>query len=894
MGKRLGFVGIVTLIALYLSAPTIIYFSIPKADRGDATKVADAIPDWLPESYLVKLGLDLQGGVQLVLGVNTEGAIENKLSRIGTEASRWASDQGMAVKTAYVVKGEGVLRIELDPATTEESFREKFALEYVGLEVRQVKDQTIDYGFSSDEMTRIRQSALDQAVRVVRNRVDKWGVAEPLISRRADGSILVQLPGFSDPDKAKELLGRTAQLQFKMVDEAFAGFDSLPVKLPDGVSTEALGQQISYVSENKEQLIELLKPFVPQDRELLFEEEEIAGGRKIRYRSYVLFAATELGGEDILDSSVRSDTRSLESGPVVHMQFTGQGGKRFSDLTGANVGNRLAIVLDQVVVSAPNIQTRIDGGAGTITLGQGDYNTKFEEASQLSLILKSGALPATIEVLEERQVGATLGPELAQQGVYAILVGLLLVLVFLVAYYRRPGAVACIALTLNGLYMLAMMAAFGFALSLPGIAGFILTLGMAVDANVLINERIRQELREGKNARKAVGLGFDKVFWTIVDANITTLIAAVVLLETSSSGPIRGFAVTLIIGLSVSIFTALYCTKIFFDVALRNMSSDSEIRKWCGGESALKSKVFNFDFMGLKNITAIFGLVSILAVVGVISTRGLNWAVDFAGGTEVEVAFAKDVDPSVVRGIVEKAGVADATLQALEGGSQKYLIRFDKDDSAGDAKLHSAKVTDLLRSELKDSSPDILRVDFVGPQVGKELRVQGALSLLWAVLGIFIYIGLRFDMRFGPGAVAKMIQDVFMVLGFYAFFWRSFDLTAVAALLTVIGYSVNDVIVIYDRIRENLLMFPKRALRDNINTSLNETLGRSINTSLSTIISLIGVLIFGTAQIWNFAAAMVIGVCAATFSSTFLASSMVLWFEDWKKFQASKAKKSRA
>lgn len=887
MFKRLSFVGVVTLVAMYLSAPTMIYFTIPKDQRNDTAKVDAAIPSWLPKQFLVKLGLDLQGGVQLVLGVNTEEAIDNKLNRMGTEAARWAENEKISVKTAYAIKGQEKLRVEFNEGADIEKFREGFLKEYFGLEVVKSEASALVLAYTGEETARIRQSALEQAVRVVRNRVDKWGVAEPLISRRADGSILVQLPGFSDPNKARELLGRTAQLQFKMVDEKFTGFDALMVSLPDGITTEGGGQyQTNFVSENKEQLETFLKPHVPQGRELFLEENDIGGGSKIQYRSYVLMAATELGGEDVVDAAVVTDGQDFRQRPVVRMNLTGTGGKRFGDLTGAHIGERLAIILDGVVVSAPTIQSRIDGGVATITQGTGDVQKQYEEANQLSLVLKSGALPATIVVLEERQVGATLGPELAQQGVYAILLGLLLVLVFLVAYYRNPGVLACIALTLNGLYMLGLMSTFGFALSLPGIAGFILTLGMAVDANVLINERIRQELREGKNARKAVNLGFDKVFWTIIDANITTLIAALVLLETSSSGPIRGFAVTLIIGLSVSIFTALYCTKVFFDLALRNKSSDAEIRQWCGGNAVLKSKVFNFDFMSLSRVTTGVGVVVILAVIGFVATKGLNWSVDFAGGTEVEVAFAKPIDSGKIREVVEKSGISDATLQALEGGSTKYLIRFDKDNSASDSKTHSSKVTEIIKSGLQDFGPDILRVDFVGPQVGSELRTQGALSLLWAVIGIFIYIGLRFDMRFGPGAVAKMIQDVFFVLAFYAFFWRSFDLTSIAALLTVIGYSVNDVIVIYDRIRENLSMFPKRKLRDNINISLNETLGRSINTSVSTMISLIGILVFGTAQIWNFAAAMVVGVVAATFTSTFLASSMVLWFEQWKQRKA--------
>ena len=308
-----------------------------------------------------------------------------------------------------------------------------------------------------------------------------------------------------------------------------------------------------------------LEEFVPEDRLLLFEEEKLANG-KSRWSSIVVNAATEITGDDVMDASV-GQGGGLDTQPQVALRFTGAGGKRFGDVTGKNIGKQMAIVLDDVVVSAPTIQSKITGGSASITLGGNrSFQEVYDEANQLSLVLKSGSVPATITVLEERQVGATLGPELADQGVKGILVGLAAVLFFMVVYYRRPGLLACVVLTLNGLFLLAVMAGFGFSLTLPGIAGFILTLGMAVDANVLINERVRQELRKGRNAKNAVEQGFAKVFWTIIDANVTTLIAAVVLLETNSSGPIRGFAVTLMIGLLISMFTSLYVTRTFFQV----------------------------------------------------------------------------------------------------------------------------------------------------------------------------------------------------------------------------------------------------------------------------------------------------------------------------------------
>ncbi|MDA9951152.1 protein translocase subunit SecD [Oligoflexaceae bacterium] len=887
---RILFVLALTVLGLYTVAPTFIYFSQPVEIRQDSEKFAEKVPEWLPSSY-VRLGLDLQGGVQLVLGVNTDEAIDNKISRIGTELKRWSDDNKKGVLKAFNIKGKKLLRVEVADGTDVGQFKVEFKDEFVGFTGIATDGNVLDFVYSDDQLKRIKESSLKQAERVIRSRIDKWGVTEPLVARRQDGSVLVQLPGFKDPSKAKDLLGRTAQLQFKIVDDKFTGLSDAKTNLPEGVTVDDSYTTPQFTSENKQAIVDHLKGKIPEGHELLFERIELSAGKKYQFRSFLVFSSVEISGEDVLEAYVTVDGNSLNQSPAVGLQFTGPGGKRFGDVTGANINNRMAIILDDEIVSAPNIQQKISGGNAQITLGQGNYQVLQEEAQELALILKSGALPARIEVLEERQVGATLGPELARQGILATGLGLVLVLVFMLVYYRRPGSVACAALVLNGLFLLALMTAFGFALTLPGIAGFILTLGMAVDANVLINERIRQEVYQGKNARKAVDNAFDKVFWTIVDANVTTLIAALVLLQTNSSGPIRGFAVTLMLGLVVSMFTSLFCTKLFFNVILQGCHSDGQVRNWLGAKNVNGLKVFNFNFLKHGKLVTVIGVLVVLGVIGSTATRGINWAVDFVGGTEIEVQFAKDVEPKQIRYVATEAGIKNVVMQALEGGKDRYLLRFEKSDDTSSTKEDMQRIEDFrsrVASEMAEYSPNILKVDFVGPQIGKELQTQGALSLFYAILCVFAYILLRFDMRFGPGAVLKMFQDVFIILGFYAFFWRSFDLTSVAALLTVVGYSVNDTIVIYDRIRENLVLFPKRKLADNINFSLNECLSRTINTSVTTIVALIGILIFGTSQIWNFAAAMVIGVIAATITSNFMASSFVLWFEMWRKNQATK------
>ncbi|RYZ55709.1 MAG: protein translocase subunit SecD, partial [Proteobacteria bacterium] len=854
---RLSLVLLLTLGALYYLSPTFIYFSMPKDQRNDQAALDKAIPSWMPKKH-IKLGLDLQGGVQLVLGVDTQVAIDNKLSRLGTEISRTLNDPKKQIAEAYAVKGQQTLRFVLEDGVDEAAFREAVRKDHPELERSGGSGKTVDMKFADGQVKRIREASLEQAEIVVRSRIDKWGVAEPSINRRADGSIMVQLPGFKDPERARELLGRTAQLKFKLLDEEFKGFNTLAGKLPPGAVIEPRGNSgaTAISGEDKAALIEATKGIIPEGRELLFEETKIANGTKTRYTGMVIKSSTELAGEDIADASVTYDPNALTHKPVVSIKFTGMGGKRFGDITGGNIGKRMAIVLDEVVVSDPVIQTRIAGGSAQISMNNSKTQPEVEaEATSLALILRSGALPAPITVLEERQVGASLGPELANQGVLSVLIGLVFVLLFIIWYYKRPGLLSCIALILNAIFLLALMASFGFSLTLPGFAGFILTLGMAVDANVLINERILDELAEGRPPLKALENGFGRVFWTIIDSNVTTLIAAFVLLETSSSGPVKGFAITLILGLIVSLFTALSVTRWLFSYVISRAKSDKQVKAWLGWSNVEKSANASkrrFDFMKYGNAVSAVGLAIAITVVGLAATKGFNWAVDFAGGTEMEINFGKPIEVGVLRDALEKAGVEDPSLQAVGEKNDHFLVRFEGSNLPGGETVASEKASSIRNSVVestKDYAPDVQRVEYVGPAIGKELRKQGILSLFWAILGVALYVALRFDMRFTPGALLKMAQDVVCVLAFYLFFQRSFDLTTVASLLTIVGYSVNDVIVIYDRIRENLAAHPNRTLRENINVALNETLSRSINTSVASMVSLFGIFFFGSAQI---------------------------------------------
>lgn len=892
---RLWFLVGLGLLSVYMSAPTIIYFFQPKAIRSDAEAFQQVLPKFFFKSH-VKLGLDIQGGVQLILDVDTDSAVDNYLAKLSVEIKRWADEtfDDTLVSSAYHLPAGRRLVVEsnfADTSTSYADFTKQLLAEYSELVVVDEDEASgkITFAYTEDNVKRISESALEQAERVIRARVDKWGVADPLINRRQNGSILVQLPGFKDPERAKELLGRTAQLQFKIVDDEFRGFDAINFStLPEGITSleTTVGSQQIFSGNDREQLTAFLAEYVPDDRRLLFQREYLAGSLT-QWSSLVVMAATEITGSDIMDAYVGRGG-GISSYPMVFLKFSAIGSKRFADVTGKNVGKLMAIVLDDVVESAPNIESKIAGGEASISMGGGrSYEETFTEAQGLALILKSGSVPATIKIIEERQVGSTLGPELAKKGVFGILLGLFGVLLYMVFYYFRPGLLACLVLTLNGLLLLTAMASFGFALTLPGIAGFILTLGMAVDANVLINERIRQELAAYRNAKKSISQAYKKVFWTIIDANFTTLIACTILLSTNSSGPIRGFAITLLIGLLISLFTSLYVTRVLLE-AITSRQSDAQIRQWFKGPIQGRTPAIPFLIFAPK--ISIAAMVIAVAVLLTTAGKGLNWGVDFAGGTEVIIGFDAALPATDLREAAASSGLSNVTIQSLGADETQYLVRYENLNENPDTADGTYEVTSsdafvafkqTLNQNLTKLNPEILQVDFVGPQVGSELRVQGLLSLIYAIIGILLYIALRFDMRFGTGAIVKMIFDVIVVLGFYVFFERTFDLTSVAAFLTVLGYSVNDTIVIYDRIRENILNHPTKPLPQLIHSALNDTITRTLNTSITTLIALGGILLLASGQLWTFAMAIAIGIVSATISSLFIGSSFLVVYDKY-------------
>jgi len=576
---RLGLVLAVVVTTIYLLIPTVVYFTLPADVRNDKETFEEALPSWAPKKR-INLGLDLQGGVHLVLGVDLDKAMKDKVVRRADEIRSFANERSLAVGSIQANRATEVIEVSFASTADADAFRAA-ADDYFG-DMRRVSGGTTSrYAFTSDYVKQFKEGAIDQALRTIRNRIDKWGVSEPTITKRGADGILVQLPGVKDPDKAKDLLGRTAQLEFKIVadSEAPALIDSLGT-LPEGFTKGHDGNQ-PYIQAAD---LNALEAFVEgkATEGLSFatgklDTRDVTGvPGAASYRTYVLRSKVEVSGDKLTDARVSLDQSGLGGGrPFVSLSFDPEGARQFEEVTGDNIGKRLAIVLDGNVDSAPVIQSKIAGGNAQITLGnQRNYNQMLEEANELSLVLRSGALPAPVSVFEERTVGASLGPELIRSGSLAVGLGLLLVVLFMGIYYKKAGWVADLALVLNAAIILAVLSTFGATLTLPGIAGFILTLGMAVDANVLIAERMREEVRNGKTAKVAVREGYGKAFTTILDGNLTTLAAGFVLLQ-YGTGPIRGFAVTLIIGLSASMFTAIVVTRLIKDRMYRGRPGET-------------------------------------------------------------------------------------------------------------------------------------------------------------------------------------------------------------------------------------------------------------------------------------------------------------------------------
>ena len=683
----------------------------------------------------------------------------------------------------------------------------------------------------------------EQAVEVLRRRVDRFGVSEPVIAPAGNGRILVQLPGLSEADKlqAKAQIQKAAFLEFRMVHPDSEGQLSRGV-VPPG-----------YV-----RLYEMVPSGTPGQRipqPILVKRTSERG----------------LSGKHIEGAGVGHDPAT--GSPYVSFSLRPDGAQLFGEITQAAIGERLAIILDGEVVSAPRINGAILGGNGQIT---GSFTDK--EAFELSTSLEN-PLAAPLEVKEERGVDPSLGADAIASGKMATLLGVGGVAVFMIVYYLTAGLVANVALVLNILIMLGVMCSLDVTFTLPGIAGIVLTIGMAVDANVLIYERMREELAAGKSVRGAVSSGYDKAFGTIFDSNLTTLISSVLLII-MGTGPIKGFGVALTVGLCVSMFTALVVTRLIFDFLLaKNIIKSLPMLHIIKGT--------NIRFLNFAKPAFIASWLLIVVGIGYgIFIRGNNMlGIEFAGGDELQLRFSQRVETEKVRETLVKGGIGETRIQYQTEGAGGTKREYLSITAAKDAGL---KAEEVLKKSFPASKFERVRMDSVGATIGKEIQKSGVIASVLSLFGILVYVAFRYEFSFAVAAVVAVAHDVLMTIGWYCLTGtvgegRQFNATFVAALLTIIGFSINDTIVIFDRIREDLKMGVSGSFNEIIDRALNQTLSRTIITSGTVFLATVSLYVFGGGAINDFAFTFLVGIITGTYSSIYIASALVVWWHKGKR-----------
>ena len=556
-----------TLLSVWLLFPTyVFYWKATPEQRADNKLFCSSVPSW-SHCNKMTLGLDLQGGLHLVMGVVVNKAVSDRAERYADALVERFKEKQITATSIKHIDDTPSIEVVLKDANDEKKLSAFLRTDFSVLTIVERLDggQRLRLSILEDEQTRIKSDAVDQAIKTIRNRADKYGVSEPTIAKRGEDNILIQLPGVKDPDRAIEIIGTTAQLEFNIVDDEGTALEG--IELPAGVTRDfergAGGHRVAFLrAATKEMIHDAVRGKLPEDRAVKVGEEYNNAGKLSGYRSYLVQKKAGVTGDYLTDAGVQFSQE--EGRHYVSFTFDPQGAKIFEKLTGDNVGKRLAVVLDDVIKSAPVIQSKISD-QGRITMGGSKSSQEImDEAKDLALVLKSGALAAPVIIREQRRVGATLGSEAVKKGQQAMMLGLILVVIAMVAYYRMSGAIADFALIFNFVFIIAALAGLEATLTLPGMAGIALTLGMAVDANVIILERIREEIRHGKTVRAAIESGYDRAFWTIVDSHVTQVVAGVILWQ-YGSGPIRGFATTSIIGIAASLYTSVVITKMIYE-----------------------------------------------------------------------------------------------------------------------------------------------------------------------------------------------------------------------------------------------------------------------------------------------------------------------------------------
>lgn len=801
-----------------------------------SSSLRDSLPDWLPKQAMT-LGLDLQGGSHILMRVDRADLQAGKLAALEDDIRRSLREAKIGYRMAK--SGSGAISVtirdegEMDPAKTAlEPLTRAVAGGLFGqAAISEVAISEPSQGVIRMELTEAGidnavSRAVTQSIEVIAKRINELGTSEPIVQRQGADRILVQFPGLDDPQRLKDLIGQTAKLTFHLVSNEMSVQDALTSRPPAGT-------------------------------EILYEESDPPVPYLLEVRSVV-------EGENLTDAQAGFDQQTNE--PIITFRFDSKGATRFCQASSANVGRPFAIVLDKDVLSAPVIREPICGGSGQIS-----GNFTVESANDLAVLLRAGALPAKLDFIEERTVGPGLGADSIESGKLASIIGAIAVMVFMIVAYGFLGIIANIALVANVLLIIAVLSVLGATLTLPGIAGIVLTMGMAVDSNVLIYERIREERRNGRNLIQSFDTGFRQALATIVDANITTLIAAIILFYLGS-GPIRGFAVTLAIGVITTVFTAYTFTRLMVALWMR-LRRPKELPPRLLSVVPEDTKI---GFMKLRKFfTFPVSLTTSAASIVLFFVVSLNFGIDFQGGTLIEVkSKAETADIGDIRATLSGLNVGDVQVQGF-GSPSEALIRVGA-QGEGDSAEQSveAKVRNALSEDY-----EFRRVEVVGPTVSGELARDGTLAVLASLIAIGIYIWLRFEWQFAMGAIIATLHDVILTVGMFAVLRLEFSLSSIAALLTIVGYSLNDTVVVYDRIRENLRKYKKMPIPELIDMSINHTLSRTILTSATTLVALFALYFLGGEVLASFTFAMIFGILVGTYSSIFVAAPVLILFK---------------
>ena len=917
----------------------------------------------------INLGLDLKGGMNVMLQVQLEDLVsalagENKTPEF-TKAISLARERSVNSPNDFITL--------FAQAWKEVSNGQRLAQVFGTYDLAsKIGPQSSDEDVLK-VIRENAESAVANSYNVLRNRIDRFGVTQPSIQQLGNtGRILVELPGVKEPERVRKLLQGTASLEFwptfdnadiapylQEADAALAATvepDSALVAEADvkeavSDSSSVLSDEVNASASDAKALAEYRKAHplfaVLQPSGFrsgacigfangsdtakvnrLLNQPEVKGIFPPAFRpvwsvkpsTYVkggnifelvaIKVATRdgkapLDGGAVTDARVSYNGQGVNKGnPSVSMTMNAEGASIWARLTKDNVGHQIAIVLDDLVYSYPNVNSAITGGSSEIT-----GNFDVEEATDLANVLNSGKLPAPAKIIQEQVVGPTLGSESIKAGLISFIIAFLLVLVYMIFFYSGAGFVADIALLCNVLLLFGTLVSFGAVLTLPGIAGLVLTMGMAVDANVIIYERVKEELAAGKGLSKAIADGYSNAYSAIIDGQVTTLLTGIVLFI-FGSGPVQGFATTLIIGIITSVVTSIFITRIIFDDRVskgKNVSFENNLTK-----DFLKHT--NVNFIDKKKYSYLFSGILIVIAIASISFKGFTYGVDFTGGRTYVVRFDAPVTAEQVRSAAENEFGETVEVKQFGGESQmKITTKYKVDQESTDVdaeiegKLYNAlkgffAEKDMTLGEFTstlDNPNGIISSDKVGPTIANDMKRSAIFAVLIALFVIFAYIAVRFNgWTWGLGGVLSLAHTAIIVIGFFSLFSGilpfnlDVDQTFIAAILTIIGYAINDNVVIFDRIREFKALHPKTDFKTNANIALNSTLTRTINTSVSTLVTMLAIAIFGGESIRGLSVALILGICFGTYASIFIGTPIMydayVWNEKRKAAKAAK------